>query len=239
MILDKFEAGYWECTTCGYLQTDEPHWLDEAYGRSINASDTGLVERNLVLSRFASSLFGTLFDRGGKYLDYAGGWGLFVRIMRDIGFDFYWADKYSDNLMACGFEGKTKDAWYEAVTAFEVFEHFVDPADELLKLSALSDTILLSTELYGDSPPNPMDWDYYGLSHGQHIGFFGLRTLRYIAATGGWRLWTNGRNIHLLTKRSLPGPLVGLVEILGRLGLARMTRMTMRSRTYSDWDRLR
>ena len=166
MVLGKYEVGYWQCPSCGYLQTDDPFWLEEVYGQSINVSDTGLVSRNLLLARFASSLFGTLINRKGRYLDYAGGWGLFVRLMRDIGFDFYWTDKYSDNLMARGFEGDVKDTCYDAVTAFEAFEHFVNPAEELITLSDLSDTILFSTELYGNVPPEPMSWDYYGLSHG-------------------------------------------------------------------------
>ncbi len=42
------------------------------------------------------------------FLDYAGGYGVFTRLMRDIGFDFYWHDPYTQNLFANGFEKDIK-----------------------------------------------------------------------------------------------------------------------------------
>ena len=43
-----------------------------------------------------------------KFLDYGGGYGILVRLMRDVGYDFYWFDKYSQNIFAKGFECKDK-----------------------------------------------------------------------------------------------------------------------------------
>ena len=58
--------------------------------------------------------------------NYAGGYGIFTRMMRDIGFDFYWLDKYADNLLTNGFEYNKKiHKKIEAITSFESFEHFV------------------------------------------------------------------------------------------------------------------
>ena len=31
----------------GYVQTEDPTWLDEAYASPINPSDTGIMDRNL------------------------------------------------------------------------------------------------------------------------------------------------------------------------------------------------
>jgi len=35
----------------------------------------------------------------GIFLDYAAGYGLFVRLMRDAGYNFRWSDLYCQNLL--------------------------------------------------------------------------------------------------------------------------------------------
>lgn len=44
-ILER-NVEYFECAECGYVQTEEPTWLDEAYSSPINLSDTGIMARN-------------------------------------------------------------------------------------------------------------------------------------------------------------------------------------------------
>ena len=107
------------------------------------------------------------------FLDYAGGYGVFTRLMRDIGFDFYWHDPYTQNLFANGFEDDLKsNSKFELLTAFEVFEHLVNPKEELEKMLRFSDTIVFSTELMPQEIPDPEEWWYYGFNHGQHISFY-------------------------------------------------------------------
>jgi len=77
-----------------------PYWLDEAYGDAISVLDTGLIQRNLHIAERLAPLLYFLFDHKAPYLDVAGGYGMLVRLMRDIGFDFYWSDKYCRNLFA-------------------------------------------------------------------------------------------------------------------------------------------
>jgi hypothetical protein len=103
-ILNKYGIKYYYCEHCGFLQTEESFWLEEAYVESINVSDTGYMQRNLLLSKKLTILLSLFFDKNAKFVDYAGGYGVFVRLMRDIGFDFYWDDKYTTNLFARGFE---------------------------------------------------------------------------------------------------------------------------------------
>jgi hypothetical protein len=57
--------------------------------------DTGIMQRNLYLSKITAFILLLFFDCRKKFLDYAGGYGVFVRLMRDYGFDFYWYDKYA------------------------------------------------------------------------------------------------------------------------------------------------
>ena len=105
-LLNKYDVKYYHCSNCGFLQTEDPYWLEEAYNNSITTSDTGIMSRNLYLSQLSTLILYYFFDKNAKYLDYAGGYGIFVRLMRDIGFDFYWYDKYSKNLLVRGFEYK-------------------------------------------------------------------------------------------------------------------------------------
>ena len=103
-LLNKYIVKYFQCSKCGYVQTETPFWLEEAYAKSINDSDTGMMMRSLWHRNVASTLIYLFFDKNGKFLDYGGGYGVFVRLMRDIGFDYYWQDKYRENLFAQGFE---------------------------------------------------------------------------------------------------------------------------------------
>ena len=104
VLIKKYSVEYFQCPHCGYVQTESPFWLEEAYSRTINDVDTGLLMRSFWHRNVSSTLIYILFKHRGKFLDYGGGYGVFVRLMRDIGFDFYWQDKHTENLFAKGFE---------------------------------------------------------------------------------------------------------------------------------------
>jgi len=63
---------------------------------------------------------------------------------------------------------------FEAVTAFEVMEHIMDPLkfvkDTLNKFK--TKTIIFSTELFKDTPPDVKKWWYYSPNTGQHVTFY-------------------------------------------------------------------
>ena len=194
-VLAKYDVAYFECPRCRLVQTEQPYWLTEAYARPINTEDTGLVWRNQMCSdRFAPVLL-SLFGPDAKYVDFAGGYGLFTRMMRDRGFDYYWHDPYTENLVAKGFEYVSTTPT-DAVTTFESFEHFVEPLAELKKLLAMGDAVFLSTELAPIPTPGPDQWWYYGHSHGQHIAFYRTETLLHLARATDSICMTNGANLH-------------------------------------------
>ncbi len=124
-ILNKYYAKYYYCDHCGFLQTEEPYWLNEAYARPINISDTSYMQRNIYLSKTLTTILSVFFNLNNtKFIDYAGGYGIFVRLMPCIGFDFYWHDKYGQNLFAKGFERDfSNKEKVEVVISFENFEH--------------------------------------------------------------------------------------------------------------------
>ena len=204
VLLQKYSAQFFKCNHCGYVQTERPYWLDHAYQVPINNSDTGMIKRSFWHRNIAATLIYFLFNNKSKFLDYAGGYGIFVRLMRDVGFDFFWQDKHTENLFARGFEfPESYNFEFELLTCFEAFEHFVEPLNELEKLLTISQNILLSTEFIPEPTPSPDEWWYYGLGHGQHIGFFQKKTFEFIAKKYDLFFYTNGQNIHFLSKKKI------------------------------------
>jgi len=201
-VLNKYETGYYTCTSCGFMQTDKPFWLNEAYQNAINTSDTGILIRNQRIARVTTSIIYLFFNTKGKFIDYAGGYGIFTRIMRDIGIDFYWSDPYADNLLAKKFEIEP-GVRYDLATSFESFEHFEDPITELDKILKISDNIIVTTELLPTPIPTVNDWWYYSPEHGQHISFYTINAFNKLASHFNLHYY-NSDNVHLLVKKKLP-----------------------------------
>lgn len=239
-VLGKYSAQYHLCDQCGYLWINEPHWLEEAYSKAIASTDTGLVLRNVdIAGKLSAMLLCGLKERGeGKYLDASGGYGLLVRLMRDSGFDFYWQDKYCQNILAQGFEYSDEIGVCKAVTAFEVLEHVEDPVqyikDALDQSGAC--TFVFTTELLSGQPPEPGAWWYYALESGQHIGFFQKRTLEHIAKLLGMK-FVSFAGIHVFStsfKSSIGLRL--MTSRLGRLFAPIFARKMLGSKTVADSD---
>ncbi|AFH50774.1 Methyltransferase type 11 [Ignavibacterium album JCM 16511] len=229
-VLNKYDVKYFKCNSCGYLFTENPYWLDEAYKNPINISDTGIIMRNIYFSKIVSSILYFCYDKSAKFLDYAGGYGIFTRLMRDIGFDFYWHDDYTTNLLARGFE--KSDEQYELLTAFEVFEHFDKPVEELEKMLKLSDSILFSTVSLPQEIPQK-DWWYYGFEHGQHISFYSEKTLKTLALKFGLNFYPF-KNLFLITRKKLNPLKLKLIFILSHFGLNLYIKLRMNSLTEAD-----
>lgn len=236
-ILYQFSVQYFFCKPCGFLQTEKPYWLDKAYGDAIASSDTGLVQRNLLLaSKLAVYLFLNLKPKA-SYLDIAGGYGILTRLMRDFGFNYFWSDPYCKNLHAVGFEKSDCKEKFHAISAFEVLEHVENPIEFItnqLKNNGCK-TIILSTDLFtGDQPPSTQ-WAYYSFSSGQHISFFSLQALEKIAKILNLNLYSFNK-LHVLSDQPFRFGL--LTRILTKSYIAPIAAILIRSRlgtkTYSD-----
>lgn len=202
IILKKYKIKYYLCPNCGFLQTEEPFWLEESYQEAINSSDTGILQRNYNFSKIVAVLIYYLFDKNSKFLDYAGGYGIFTRLMRDIGFDFYWSDKYAKNLLSQGFEDN-KSNKYTLITCFECFEHFKSPLEEIENILKISKNLVFSTSLVHEDIPTPDKWFYYGLDHGQHISFYQKKTLQYIAQKYNLYYHSFNGELHIFTENPI------------------------------------
>ena len=218
-ILNKYHIDYFQCEKCGFVQTESPYWLKESYSDAISVSDTGVMSRNIIFSKLATTIISLCVNTKRDFLDYGGGYGIFTRMMRDNGFNFYWYDKYAINLVARGFEGSISEKKYEAITSFENFEHFENPIEEIEKIFSLTDFVLFSTELITVPAPSTNNWWYYCLEHGQHISIFSNKTLEYIAKKYGYNLISNGRNLHIFSKKKLNNRIFLLEKIIRKLKL--------------------
>lgn len=197
LVLEKYQVQYFRCPKCGFIQTEKPYWLAEAYTEALVAADVGIMQRNLQTSAVTSAVISLLFPAAKRFLDYGGGHGTFVRLMRDRGFNFFWQDLYAKNIHARTFECH-EGARYDLVTAFELMEHLPDPLDGMAQVFALSDNVLTTTLLAPDPPPAPPNWWYYVVRGGQHVSFYTPAALqqlarhfeRYVLSSGGFHLFT-------------------------------------------------
>ena len=212
------------------------------YSSAIAASDTGIAVRNLKLAEILALLIDLEFRSARRFLDFGGGSGLLVRLMRDQGFDFYLLDKYCANVFAGGFEAQPGER-FDLVTCMEVAEHLVDPLPTFLELGTLAPSIVLGTELLPETANRPGEWWYYAPETGQHISFYTVAALRVIAERMRLNLATNGINLHVLSPESVSDRLLRSLSSRRRRSFARaLLRLQGRKRrslTESDASRVR
>ncbi len=204
-MLSKYNTRYYRCDYCGFIQTEAPYWLEEAYSSAITSLDIGLISRNLTLFPITSALINQNFNPGATFLDYGGGYGMFTRLMRDNGFAFYRQDIYCENLFAKGFDisDLRTGVKFELVTAFEVFEHLPNPEAAVSNMLKYSDSIFFSTELVPAGVHKKDDWWYFMPETGQHISLHTAGSLNFLAKAHNLNYYTNNRNLHLFTPKKL------------------------------------
>lgn len=203
-ILDKYQIDYYKCVDTGFIQTEEAYWLAEAYSSAITKLDIGLASRNEQLRNQIAPILTKNFNQDGVFLDYAGGYGLFTRLMRDKGFTFYHTDPYCKNIFAEFFDldDLPQGQRFELLTAFEVFEHLPNPIEEVEKMSRFTENILFSTVLIPKTPLNSVnDWWYFIPETGQHIALYTEKSLAILGEKFGYHFYTDGVSTHLFTKR--------------------------------------
>ena len=230
---NRYDAEYYYCPNCGFLQAEKLEWLEESYNTPVTQEDTGVLLRNLSLRKYISIILFNLINPNGRYLDYGGGYGLLTRLLRDIGFEFYHYDKYCENIVAQGFEGSLTDR-YDAVTSIEAFEHFVNPLQEIEQMLKLTDTILFTEEILPLPAPEPSEWWYYCLNHGQHISFYSNKTFQFIANKYGLNYY-NVYNLHILSKQNFEAK-INYLKTKSIDSLFSEVEMTMQSLTVKDMN---
>lgn len=232
-ILEKYDVAYFKCESCGQVQTEEPYWLDEAY-EAQSKLDVGMADRCIWTAETTVALAWRLgIGPDEPCLDWGGGTGLFVRLCRDYGMNFFYFDRYPWNVFARGFETEPSGAKnWSCISAFEVAEHLANPMEDFGAIMRCSPRyFIFSTLLYsGESP----EWWYF-TDNGQHVAFYTRRSLELIGERYGYRLATNGRDLHLFSKENVSDRLLDKCR-KHRHKLAGRYRKKHGSRMQSDFD---
>lgn len=261
-ILQQYLEPFYKCQHCGFLSVGDAHWLSQAYTDALNISDTGIVTRNLYLYKIVSVIAYALFGfrskgviRGGAsaqldsdtpgtlphsmqsplLVDFGGGSGLLVRLLRDVGIEALWQDEYCENIFARGFEWDY-NAKPTLLTSFEVFEHLPNPMEQISAMLELCPNILFSTELLPCPIPQHQGkdiWWYYGFMHRQHISFYAKETLEHIAKQKGV-FFSSHKGLHLFSQHKInPLFFAALVRFADK-GAFGILKHLLQSKTFSD-----
>lgn len=222
-ILRQYAVAFLRCDKCLSLQSETPFWLQEAYSKSTASIDPGAARRILnsyVLTRILAKLF-----HCQRLFDFGAGTGLMCRLLRDQRYDAYCYDRYVTPTFAPHFVGSLTEQ-YDLVSAFEVIEHFIDPAQELQRLFSLRPKVLLiSTELYSNQDRS---WWYLAPMEGQHIFFYSITALKLVAQQYGYHLLV-GRGFCIFSA-ARPGPLKrAIVRILRPAALRLLSGLMLAS----------
>src|ERR1019366_7601283 len=209
LVLNKYNVNYFQCNSCNFIQTEDPYWLNEAYQNVITSLDIELISRNLYLLENIPPVIDKCFPESSTMLDYGGGYGIFVRMMRDKGYQFFRQDIYCENLFAKYFDiTENPDLKIDIVTAFEVFEHLSDPLIEIEKMLAYSDNIIFSTLLIPQNVNELKNWWYITPQTGQHIAFYSIQSLQLIAVKYQLNFYSNNQNLHFFSKRKIENKII-------------------------------
>jgi len=241
-VLGKYMVQYFTCGGCGLIQTQEPFWLAEAYSSPISQLDTWGGTRNVINAHRLSRILSVLFKREDSFIDTACGYGLFVRLMRDRGFDFHGHDEYCPNLFSRNLP-PMRNLQPAALTCFEVLEHVTDPINFIknLLLKYSTDTIIASTTTY-EGPIPELSWPYYSFESGQHVSIYNALSLKTVAAKLGLDYVKLDVDLHLFSSRTFHPFLLKLIRLRRFRTVVGWTTALLRktrSLTYSDYEFIR
>jgi hypothetical protein len=209
--LRRYDVSYYRCAGCCCMQTEMPYWLDEAYAVPGVHMDVGSGSRTVKNWMATTTLLDKIgFGRDKLIVDFGAATGLFARLLRDVGYNARSYDKYSNAHLTNYFNSDhPKNSSPKIVTAFEVFEHFSEPSQEIAALVLKRPDLLIFTTWFCDNQND--DWIYFVEDTGQHVFFYKQQAMRDFVATLGYDLVLTSF-FHVLVSREAPQSLVAGVE---------------------------
>jgi hypothetical protein len=219
----RIKAALTHCPSCDYLYLADPSWLDKAYQDEFYG-DTGYVARNIDLASKTLELFRVwklIALRRGTFpaaCDIGAGLGMYARMMRDRGYDFYGVDEFAAMPLIKPFFDLDYD--FRIKTAFEVVEHLPSLPAFLSEAVGEVDLFFFSTELRGVGLIPDDNWWYYAFGVGQHIGFHSKKSLAIGFSRAGYDvkgLMSYGSSLHALGATKTWRAAFGIAKRIWRL----------------------
>jgi len=206
-VLSRYDVSYYQCRRCKSLQTEEPYWLNESYSSALGGEDSYAVSR-CQMAQVTVSYIARVFRLRDPVtvLDYGGGNGLLVRMLRDVGLHATLFDEYIENRYAVGFQDDVIGQ-YDVVTLLEVLEHLSTPAQTLRDVFATEARVIYgTTKLYSGQDSS---WGYLVPGSGAHVFFYSREAMDILAEMFGYSVLV--KSPHILFYRGHLGTMGRLI----------------------------
>jgi len=194
---------YARCDACGFCYAPEfRKWTRDDFARHVYNESYVDIDPDYIGARpmAHAKLLRNIFGREAaavRHLDYGGGRGLLSRLLAETGWSSASYDPFVDTAVSIETLGQ-----FNFITAFEVFEHVVDPIalmHDLKTLLAPGGMIMLSTGLSDGKivAGQRLTWWYASPRNG-HISLFSAASLATLARTFGFDLRSSSDSLHYL-----------------------------------------
>jgi len=202
---------YYRCRQCGFAWAPFfQNWTPEDFKKGIYNHDYVRVDPEYLEVRprnnvnLLSQWFGTLPPEL-QHLDYGGGNGLLSEQLRAKGWTSQCWDPFDEK--SAGLP-PPKPAAADLITAFEVFEHVVDPVALIKRLEELlrSNGVIVFTTMLSDGHlefHRRIDWWYASPRNG-HISLYSRASLEKLCAKENLRVAHLSETVHVAF-REIPG----------------------------------
>ena len=190
---------YFECVKCRMLQSHHPDTLrvqgliDLANYSPDADLDTGAAWRQFcIANRLRQLAAAGLLPATGpdvKALDFGSGTGFLVSFLAHRfgwsakGYDPYWAPAYAQPHVYKDWDSVARGGPYNLIIATEVFEHFTEPREELIRIGeALARDeafIYVTTGRYVPGRTTER-WEYLAPESGHHVTFYARETMQEV-----------------------------------------------------------
>ena len=197
------------CSKCGFCFTPElVTWKLEEFEEKIYNDEYVFVDPDYIETRpraNAANLISTFGDRARsiKHLDYGGGSGFLVTLLRESHWQSVSYDPFVDRNVSIEQLGK-----FDLITAFEVFEHVPDVQELMSNLCSLlspNGLVLFSTLLSdGNIHSNQRISWWYASPRNGHISLFSRKSLAILAQNYGVNFGSFSEGFHLFFTKVPP-----------------------------------